>query len=71
PVTYSLRGPLSQLDTLQQSFSVKGQKAVYTVPGTTFTNGAVVDLQNGAKVEVLGTHVSNGVLSATSVTFVP
>jgi len=71
PVTYSLTGPLSQFNTVQQSFSVKGQKAVYTVPGTTFVNGAVADLQNGKKVEVLGTQVTNGVLSATSVTFLP
>ncbi len=71
PVTYSLSGPMSLLDTGQQSFSVKGQKAVYTVPGTTFANGTVADLQNGKKVQVLGTQVTNGVLSATSVTFLP
>jgi hypothetical protein len=68
PASFDLIGNVGAF-TSPSDFRVKGQPVNAGGPGVLFTNGTAANLRNGVRVNIHGTHVVNGVLSAATVTF--
>lgn len=68
PASFALIGPIGAFAS-SASFQVRGQPVDASGPSVVFVNGTAANLRNSANVTVLGAQVSNGVLTATHVTF--
>jgi hypothetical protein len=68
PASFDLIGTVSSF-TSPSDFRVKGQPVNASGAGVLFTNGTAANLRNGVRVNIHGTQVVNGVLTAATVTF--
>ena len=65
--SYEIKGNLSALDTAASTFVVNSVTVSYA--SASFEDGTVADLRVGARVEVKGSAVNNGVVTASKVEF--
>jgi hypothetical protein len=68
PSSFDLIGNVGAF-TSPSDFRVKGQPVNAGGPGVVFVNGTAANLRNGVRVNIHGTRVVNGVLTAATVTF--
>jgi len=68
PASFDLIGTVGSFRSTAD-FRVRGQPVDASDPGVVFGNGTAANLGNGAKVEIHGTEVVNGVLKASQVVF--
>jgi hypothetical protein len=68
PSSFTLIGTVGSFSSAA-SFRVRGQPVDASGPGVVFVNGTAANLRNGAKVNIEGSQVVNGVLIATRVSF--
>ena len=68
PASFDLIGTVGAYRS-PADFKVRGQPVNASDPGVHFTNGTAADLRNGAKVEIHGATVVDGVLMETEVAF--
>jgi hypothetical protein len=68
PSSFDLIGSVGAFRS-PSDFSVKGQPVNAGGPDVVFVNGTAANLRNGVRVNVHGTQVVNGVLTAATVTF--
>ena len=68
PSSFDLIGSPSAFGS-RSDFRVKGQPVNAGGPGVVFVNGTAANLRNGVRVNIHGTRVVNGVLTAATVTF--
>jgi hypothetical protein len=68
PASFNLIGNVGNFSS-PASFRVRGQPVDASGPGVVFVNGTAANLGNGARVNVQGAQVVNGVLIATRVSF--
>lgn len=65
--SYEIKGNISALDTAASTFVVNSVTVSYA--SASFEDGTVADLRVGARVEVKGSAVNNGVVTASKVEF--
>ena len=68
PASFNLIGAIGNFSSAA-SFRVKGQLVDASDPAVVFVNGTVANLGNGVNVNIEGSRVVNGVLTATRVSF--
>jgi hypothetical protein len=68
PASFTLIGTVGNFSS-PASFRVRGQPIDASGPGVVFVNGTAANLGNGARVNIQGAQVVNGVLIATRVSF--
>ncbi|MGO4396565.1 DUF5666 domain-containing protein [Variovorax sp. M-6] len=68
PASFDLIGSVGAFHS-PSDFRVRGQPVDAGGPGVMFTNGSAANLRDGVKVNIHGTQVTNGVLTAQTVTF--
>ncbi|PNG56026.1 hypothetical protein WDL1CHR_01187 [Variovorax sp. WDL1] len=68
PSSFLLIGTVGNFSSVA-SFRVRGQPVDASASGMVFVNGSAANLRNGAKVNIEGSQVVNGVLIATRVSF--
>ncbi|MBL8337093.1 MAG: hypothetical protein JNM97_09980, partial [Rhodoferax sp.] len=70
PVSYSLEGTIGAFVS-SGNFRVQGNRVDASGGGVVFVGGTAGNLANAVRVRIAGSAVSNGVLLADTVTFLP